>query len=151
MKKLILVALIVGAFSTQFVSAQVKVDINISTQPIWGPTGYDHADYYYLPEYDVYYDVPHHRYVYSDGGKWVFAAALPARFHNVDLYHTYKVVLNEPRPYLHHDEHVRKYAEFKTRRDQAVIRDSHEEKYWQIKDHPEHSKWHVKDHRDRHS
>jgi hypothetical protein len=125
---------------------KVNLDVNIGTQPVWGPTGYDHAEYYYRPEYDVYYDVPHRHYLYMEGGQWRNVTSLPPRFHNVDLYHTYKVVLNEPKPYLHHDEHLRQYASYKVRRDQAVIRDIHEEKYWEIKDHPEHNKWHGKDH-----
>ncbi len=133
-------------------SAQVKVNlsVNIGSQPVWGPPGYDHAEFYYLPEYDVYYDVPHRRYIYWEGNKRISAAALPPRFHNVDLYKTYKVVLNEPKPYLHHSDHLKQYAQYRDRHDQPVIRDSHEEKYWQIKDHPEHSKWKGHDNRPGH-
>ena len=147
MKKLIFLFILSFGFliSTQ---AQVKVQlgINIQSQPVWGPTGYDHAEYYYMPEYDLYYDVPHRRYVYFDDGHWAFANTLPQRYHDVDLYHTHKVVLNERRAYLHHDEHMRQYSDYKSRHDQEVIRDSHEEKYWQIKDHPEHQKWHGRGH-----
>ena len=76
-----------------------------------------------------------------EGGRWIFGAVLPARFHDYDVYHGYKVVINEPTPYLHHDVYRVKYAGYKGRRDQVVIRDSHEEKYWEIKEHPEHGKW----------
>ncbi|MBN8852451.1 MAG: hypothetical protein J0H07_11390 [Sphingobacteriales bacterium] len=34
-----------------------------------------------------------------------------------------------------------KYSEYRGRHDQGPIRDSHEEKYWQIKGHPDHGKW----------
>ncbi|HTI09650.1 MAG TPA: hypothetical protein VL832_13870 [Puia sp.] len=142
MKKLALCFLVAAGALTHAASAQVKVnlDINIGTQPVWGPTGYDHAEYYYLPQYDVYYDVPRRRYIYWEGGRQVFAPSLPPRYH-ADLYRTYKVVLNEPRPYLHHDEHFRRYAGYREHHDQVVIRDSHEPKYWENKDHPEHNKW----------
>jgi len=142
MKKLALIALMAGSFLRHSASAQVKVDlnVNIGSQPLWGPTGYDHAEYYYLPEYDVYYDVPHRQYIYWNNGRRVTAATLPARYH-ADLYHTYKVVKNEPRPWGHHNDDVKKYAEYKSHHDQGPIRDSHEEKYWQIKGHPDHSKW----------
>ena len=147
MKKLALCALLAGGFFVHSASAQVKVnlDINIGTQPVWGPTGYDHAEYYYLPEYDAYYDVPGHRYCYWEGGRQVFGPSLPPRYH-ADLYKTYKVVINERDPWAHHDEHIHKYADYRKRHDQAVIRDSHEEKYWEVKDHPEHNKWKGHEH-----
>jgi hypothetical protein len=145
MKYLVLVLLLVGGGLTASAQVKANLDVNIGTQPIWGPTGYDHAGYYYMPEYDVYYDVPNRRYTYMNSGHWKTSTNLPSRYHHVDLYHTYKVVLNEPKPYLHHDEHMRQYATDKTRHDQAVIRDSHEEKYWENKKHPEHNKWHGND------
>jgi len=152
MKKLALCLLLAGGLAAQPASAQIKVNlkVNIGSQPVWGPTGYDHAEYYYLPEYDVYYDIPRRRYIYWEGGRQVFAPSLPPRYH-ADLYHTYKVVLNEREPYRHHDQHIRQYAPYRTHREQAVIRDSHERKYWEVKDHPEHNKWHGRDdHHDRH-
>jgi hypothetical protein len=147
-------ALLIGSFILAFNTsqAQVKLEINIGSQPVWGPTGYDHAEYYYFPDIDAYYCVPKHQYVYMQGSRWVFSASLPSRYHDFDLYHSYKVVENEPRPYLHHDADKVKYGKFRGHKDQAVIRDSHEEKYFQVKDHPEHNKWakqHEHDH-DRH-
>ena len=143
MKKLALSVLIIGACYSQSASAQVKISlgVNIGCQPVWGPTGYDHAEYYYLPDYDVYYDVPRKRYIYWQGSRRIITTSLPARYRNVDLYKSYKVVINEPNAYKHHDDDMRKYAQYKGRHDQADIRDSHEEKYWQIKDHPDHNKW----------
>lgn len=63
--------------------SQVNVQVNIGTQPLWGPTGYDYAEYYYLPEYEVYYEVPSRRFVYLNGNDWVFASALPSSFGRV--------------------------------------------------------------------
>lgn len=145
MKKLALIVIVAGGLFSQSASAQVSVSVNIGSQPLWGPTGYDQAKYYYLPEYDVYYDVPHKKYIYWNNGRRVSAATLPSKYH-ADLYKTYKVVENEPSPWKHHNDDVKKYGEYKGRHDQAVIRDSHEEKYWQIKGHPDHAKWKGNDH-----
>ena len=158
MKKLILLPVIFMAamLFCNTSNAQVHVDVNLGIQPIWGPVGYDHADFYYFPDIEMYYDIPRRQYIYMDHGRWTFSdGALPARYRNFDLYHSYKVVINEPRPYLHHDVYRARYASFRGRRDQAVIRDSHEQKYLENKEHPEHAKWkgreeHKEEHRDDH-
>lgn len=45
------------------VNAQIRISINanIVSQPVWGPTGYDYARYYYLPDIDAYYSIPNIR------------------------------------------------------------------------------------------
>ncbi|HEY4784939.1 MAG TPA: hypothetical protein VIH57_02770 [Bacteroidales bacterium] len=142
MKKLILLfALLAGGFFSQMTDAQVSVHINISSQPIWGPVGYDYVDYYYIPDIEAYYYVPKHRFIYLEGNRWVSRAALPPRYHDFDLYKVDKVVINEPEPYLHHDVYKAKYISYRGRHDQAVIRDSHDQRYYVIKDHPEHKHW----------
>jgi hypothetical protein len=144
MKKLIWVfSLIVLSFSGYRAEAQVNVHIgvNIGSQPVWGPLGYDYVDYYYLPDIDAYYYVPQRQFIYLEGGRWIFAPALPPRYRDYDLYHSYKVVINEPRPYLRADVYRQQYGGYRGRRDQPIIRESHEEKYWRIKEHPEHNKW----------
>jgi hypothetical protein len=57
------------------------------------------------------------------------------------MYNTRKVVVNEPKPYLHHQDYRAKYASSNERSNQQSIRDSHESKYFENKNHPEHSKW----------
>lgn len=146
MKKLFVVVLLMTASLYQ-AGAQVKVNlnVNIGNQPAWGPTGYDHADFYYLPDADCYYDINAQQFVYSDNGRWVYARTLPPRYGNVDLYKSYKVVINEPKPYMHADVYRKKYARYKGyRQRQPVIRDSKEEKYWASKDHPHHADWERK-------
>lgn len=106
--------------------AQVHIDVsvNIGTQPEWGPTGYDHVEYYYVPDIDVYYCVPKHQFIYLEAGRWVFAASLPVRCQAYDLYRGYKVVINDSRPYLHHDVYHRKYSQYRECNDrQPVLRD----------------------------
>src|SRR4051812_6698169 len=102
--KRILLAVIFGVASLSSIStkAQVNLSINIGSQPQWGPTGYDHVDYYYLPDVDAYYNVPSKQYVYLDNGSWVFRPSLPAKYRGYDLYNGYKVVMNTPKPYLSH-------------------------------------------------
>src|SRR6266576_2862654 len=79
----------------------VNINVNIGAQPQWGPVGYDHVDYYYMPDIDVYYYVPRQQFIYLNGGRWVFAAALPDRYRSYDMYRGYKVVVNDPEPYRH--------------------------------------------------
>ncbi len=152
MKKLILlsclVAGILGYHQQAAAQVGISVNINIGSQPVWGPTGYDYARYYYFPDIDAYYSIPNHQYIYFDGGRQVIATALPARF-NFDLYSGYKVVINEPRPYLHPEVCRAKYAQYRGwKGKQAIIRDSREERYYVIKDHPMHGQWHGDDHRE---
>ncbi|WP_421939672.1 hypothetical protein [Pedobacter sp.] len=117
--------------------AQVNVNINIGSQPLWGPTGYDHVDYYYLPDVESYYYVPKKQFVYLNGNDWVFANSLPSRYGNYDLYNGYKVVINSPKPYLNFNNDRVKYAKFKGNgKKQLVIRDSRESKYYVVKGHP---------------
>jgi hypothetical protein len=142
MKKVILsIAVFAGILLFNSARAQVGVKINIGTQPVWGPVGYDYVDYYYLPDAEVYYSVPQRVYIYEERGTWVRTSALPVRFGTIDLYHTYKVVINEPKPYLRHNAYKVKYVQYKGKRDQIVIRDSREQKYFVVKGHPEHSNW----------
>jgi hypothetical protein len=131
-------------------NAQVKVNINfnLNTQPAWGPTGYDYVEYYYLPDIDVYYCVPTGLFYYSYRGQWVGRKRLPSRYSGFDLYHSYKVVLNEKEPWRYNKGYVKEYAKYKNHRDQEVIRDSRDPKYFQNKYHPEHKKW-VKEHKNK--
>jgi hypothetical protein len=131
------IALIILVSSIAFIKpaqSQPHVSINIGVQPLWGPVGYDYVEYYYLPAYEVYYYVPRHQFVYLDGGSWRFATALPPRFGPIDYYSTYKVVVNEPKAYLHYKEHKVKYVGGGPK--QIVIRDSREPKYYVVKGHP---------------
>lgn len=149
MKAIVLAtALMLFLTDSQLVHGQVNVTINIDKQPVWGPEGFDHVDYYYLPEADVYYSVSKNQYIYLQNGKWVFRKSLPARHRNIDLYKTYKVVINENKPYLRHSEHRKEYQNFKDRRDQRVIKDSKDERYFKNKNHPRHKEWKKKNQRD---
>lgn len=114
MKKIIVWSVIfLGACLYRPADAQVRVNINIGSQPAWGPVGYDYAQYYYLPDIDAYYYIPDRRFIYLDAGRWVFAASLPSRWGDYDLYRGYKVVINDPRPYLRDDYYSREYGRYR--------------------------------------
>jgi hypothetical protein len=103
---------------------QYQDNVNIDAQPAWGPSGYDYAENYYLPDIEAYYSVPRHQFVYFDGGNWCYSSSLPGRFANYDLYSGYKVVMNEREPWFHFNEHRALYAPYRYRHDQLVIRDN---------------------------
>jgi hypothetical protein len=128
-----------GTMSGSTMSGSLRV--NISDQPMWGPAGYDRVEYYYIPDIDVYYSVSDRQYIYRDGSEWRYTASLPPSYSNYDPYHSYKVVVNEDKPYRNNESHRGKYKSFRGSRDQQVIRDSHDRKYWVNKDHPDHDNW----------
>jgi hypothetical protein len=140
MKKLVFITVILLAstVSTKKALSQVSlgINVNIGSQPVWGPVGYDYVEYYYLPDIDVYYYVPRRQFVYLSGSRWIFAASLPVRYRAFDLYSGYKVVINEPRPYLHANVYRVKYAPYKGRHSQVIIRNSNDPKYYVVKGHP---------------
>jgi hypothetical protein len=125
------------------VNAQLSINLgfNVERQPVWGPAGYDHVEYYYMPDIEVYYNVPQHKYYYQERGRWVGRSSLPSRYRNYDLYHSYKVVVNEPTPYRNHPTYRDKYSSYKGRHDQQPIRDSRDSKYYVNPNHPEHKNW----------
>ena len=132
MKNSLLAALLLlSIFSSKNVDAQLRVNlnVNIGSQPDWGPVGYDHVDYYYLPEIEAYYDVPSRQYIYFENNGWVRRAYLPVRYRNYDMYHSYKVVINERSPWERNNVYRTRYNGYGSRRDQVIIRDSRDEKY----------------------
>lgn len=144
MKKIIIaLALAAGtvAITPAISQAQVSFSLNIGSQPLWGPTGYDYAGYYYMPDIDAYYNVGSQQFVYMDGGQWVYRTSLPPRYRNYDLYNSYKVVINDRDPWLRNDYYRRQYRGYRGRRSQAVIRDSRDYRYYEIANHPYHNQW----------
>lgn len=134
MKKILLITAIIFSAFYYKADAQVSVNINIGRQPVWGPVGYDYVDYYYLPDYDVYYDVPRGLFVYFDFGRWNFAATLPPRYGHYDLYHSYKVVINSRDPWLRNSYYRSHYEGYRGRY-QPIIRDSHDDRYFAGREH----------------
>jgi hypothetical protein len=132
MKKLFLAATLLFSvllFKQAEAQLSIKLNVNIGNQPTWGPTGYDHVEYYYLPDINCYYYVPGQQFVYQSGSNWITSSSLPAQYRNYDLNGGYKVVVNQPKPYLQNNVYRTKYASYKGRKGQSIIRDSHDTKY----------------------
>ena len=92
--------------------AQVSVNVNIGSPPMWGPSGYTEVRYYYLPAVEAYYDIEASMFIYYTRGVWVHRTYLPGRYRNYDLYNGYKVVMTDYRgnaPYIHFKDHKKKY------------------------------------------
>ncbi len=139
-----IVVLFIGIASVLHVTevkSQVNVQVNIGLQPDWGPVGYDYVDYYYLPDIEAYYYVPRKQYIYLNGSNWIFAASLPSKYQGYNVYNGYKVVINQPKPYLQFQNHRIKYAKYKGNKVQQVyIKNSNNPKYYVVKGHPKYGK-----------
>ncbi|WP_316752386.1 hypothetical protein [Pedobacter gandavensis] len=137
MKKLIVLGLLgVIGWMPFKASAQISVSLNIGSQPLWGPVGYDHVDNYYLPDIESYYDVPRRQFIYMDGGRWIYSSSLPSRYRGYDLYSGYKVVINSRNPYHNFNHHRISYGRYRNNRSQQMIRHSHDSRYYVVKGHP---------------
>ena len=140
MKKLVLLIVIcICGLMSQTSFAQISFRANIALQPLWGPVGYDHVEYIYLPEIEAYYYVPTHMYYYMENGRWVNRTYLTGRYRNYDLYNARKIVINEQRPYLRHQQYRTRYANARGYTRAMSIRDSRDSKYYVIGNHPQHS------------
>jgi len=139
-KRLLILGISLFFLGSSMLSAQVGVSININLQPQWGPAEYDYVEYYYMPEYDIYYYAPQRQFVYLRGTNWVMTKSLPTQYHHIDLYNTYKVVINEPKPYLKHKYYANHYKQYKGQHSkQSLIRDSKDAKYAKQSSQPAHS------------
>lgn len=108
--KFILLGLVLTSFTMQ---SQVSVNVNFGTPPVWAPADRIEVQYYYLPEVDVYYDVPAQRFIYIRNGSWYRSAALPAKYRGYNLRGANIVYLTDYRgnaPYKFHKTHKVKYG-----------------------------------------
>ncbi len=112
MKTLKLIAAGIILLVTSATQAQVSVNVNIGSPPVWGPAGYSNVNFYYLPDIHSYYDIRQSQFIYFGNGKWIRSRQLPRQYRNYDLYQGYKVVLNDYRgrtPYVNYKFHKTKY------------------------------------------
>lgn len=143
MKKIAVIAamFVMGVFITPIGKAQVSVQINIGSQPGWGPTGYDYAPYYYFPDYNFYYDVSRAQYIIPGRNNWTYIKNIPSSY-RFDPYNSYKVVVYRRNPYKNNSADKRNYAKYKGQGShQPMIRDSKAYKYYESKGHPNHNQW----------
>lgn len=93
------------------VNAQIKVDVNIGTPPVWGPA-VTTEQYYFLPDIETYYDIRTSQYVYLNNGSWIRSRNVPARYRNYNFNTGQVIVLNDYRgrsPYVYFKNHKVKY------------------------------------------
>lgn len=106
---MLLIGLMLGLGAPAF--AQVNINVNVGTPVYRQPIYTEVADYYYLPDLGVYYNVPRQVYVFQDRGQWIYARRLPARFgHHHDWRRTHFVRMHERAPFLRNDYYYRKYS-----------------------------------------
>lgn len=112
MKTLKLLTIGFVLFLSSTVKAQVSVNVNIGSPPLWAPVGYTEVQYYYLPDIETYYDIPSAMFIFFDGDVWIHRAYLPHRYRHYNLYNGYKVVLDDYHgnsPYNNHNIYKNKY------------------------------------------
>ena len=138
MKKIFLfLTIVAGSIICTPASSQFRVNVNIGSQPVWGPVGYDHVDYYYLPDIETYYYVPTRQFIYFSNGRWIYSSSLPYRYRNYDLNRGYKVVVNQPRAYQNYSLHRAEYSRYRNYGGrQMIIRNSNDPRYYVVKGHP---------------
>lgn len=111
--KTILFAWITMLFSTCIVEGPEIGSGPSYGPPPWAPAyGYAQAhDYYYFPDWEIYYCEPTASWFYFDNGVWVTASVLPFWCADIDLYSSYKVVIDYRgnAPYLYHYKYKASY------------------------------------------
>lgn len=114
MKNVMLIGLLASStFLTIQAKAQGRFNLNLNAgRPSWGLVGNHAGDYYYLPEIDSYYDIPRQEFIYFDGHGWAYTEQLPYEYRDYDLFGGFKVIINEPRPYLHADIYRQRYSRY---------------------------------------
>lgn len=114
MKTYILKSLILGIILIFSGTSKAEVNLNLNFGlPAWGPAGYEHERYYYLPDVEAYYDTRWGMFVYYNDGVWLHRSQLPAIYVNYNLFNGYKVVMNGHRgyiPYMNFKSYKVKYA-----------------------------------------
>lgn len=69
-----------------------------------------HADYFYLPDIDMYYYIPGEQFVYLSDNHWIFSRHLPSAYRDYDFAHGQRIYVNGMNPYMHHDVHIELYG-----------------------------------------
>lgn len=108
--KLIAVGIILLVSSTS--NAQLSVNVNIGTAPIYHNSANIAVGYYYMPDIQSYYDVRANQYIYLNRGNWIRSRNLPNQYRRYDVNNGYKVALNDyhgNRPYSNYNNHKTRY------------------------------------------
>ena len=116
----ILALILALAFYTKTSDAQVRIGASINVQtyvpPPWAPP-YDNVSairYYYLPDYDMYYDVWDGLFWYAGpGGEWISSEGPPPQYAGIDLSGAFIVLIdrNISRPWTNYGYYRANYPE----------------------------------------
>lgn len=124
MKTLKLILVSITLLISGAIKAQVSVNVNIGSPPLWGPVGYSDVRYYYLPDVEAYYDIQTSMFIYYGNGVWLHRSYLPNVYANYDLYNGYKVIVNNyygNTPNIYYKEHKAKYHKGYRGKEQKTI------------------------------
>jgi uncharacterized membrane protein YgcG len=115
-----LVLVLALAFCTNTGKAQIRIGASIDVQnyvpPSWAPP-YDNTSsvrYYYLPDYDMYYDVWDGDFWYvGPGGEWISSEGPPPQYAGVDFGGAFIVLIdrNISRPWTNYGYYHANYPE----------------------------------------
>ncbi|AWG22229.1 hypothetical protein FFWV33_12230 [Flavobacterium faecale] len=109
MRTLKLVAVGLFLVVSSVAEAQVSLNVNIGSRPVWAPVQRNVAvDFYYVPDVHAYYDTRASMYVYQNGNNWVRSRDLPTQYRNVNINNCQTVALSGYRgyrPYEHYSNH----------------------------------------------
>jgi hypothetical protein len=98
---------------TQAQSQQQVVYQQNYNPPPWAPqyVSYSTARYYYLPDYQMYYDAQEQMYWYQNNGVWYSSYSLPGSYSGANLYTTNVIYLDRDisRPWMNHDYYASHY------------------------------------------
>lgn len=87
--------------------ATAQVNVNINTAPTWGPALPSGSQYYYVPEYSGFYDVPARQYIVQRDGRWVRVGTLSG--YSTSSFHPVVVDYVGAQPWVRYDEYRARY------------------------------------------
>lgn len=130
MKTLKLLSILLILFVSSSIRAQVSVNLQIGSPPVWGPV-VTTQEYYYLPDINSYYDIRQSQFIYLNNGTWVRAGSLPGRYRSYNLNTGNVVVINDYHgrsPYTYYKSHKVKYHKQDNNWERNRGNDEHHEK-----------------------
>ncbi|MES2329514.1 MAG: hypothetical protein V4539_07925 [Bacteroidota bacterium] len=114
MKKIFRIVMMIACvfwFADQ-TKAQGRTGVNSGFRP--SRPVYNAGNYYYLPEIDTWYDIPNRHFIYFEYGRWVFSRELSNKYRDYDVNNSYKVLVDETRPYLRANRFRERYINYYT-------------------------------------
>lgn len=141
--KIFVIVLLLGLF--------IIPETTFAQPPKWAPAhGYRaKTRHIYFPDYNFYYDIQTHHYLYLNGGNWLISVAIPAPFISINLSNAVQVQLDYygAYPYYYNTDHCRKYKKVKIhqpKHDVIFVKEKHENGHGHGKKH-KHGRGHGQD------